>query len=191
MTLRRGFKTQAKSLALEVREELGLAVDAALDTWELAATWGIRVYAVTDLADWGCAAETIAHYAGDGSGRISAALVPLGSVRVILENDTHSDERRRSNLAHEMAHVILEHDFGPQILTEDGCRAGDPTAEEEAAWFGSELLIPTDAAIRAALYGHTDQQVARRFLVSEPMARMRMNASGARRIAARTRQRRG
>lgn len=49
----------------------------------------------------------------------SAALVPLGSARVIVENDGHALVRRRASIAHELGHHLLEHLFDSVILGED------------------------------------------------------------------------
>ncbi|WP_204009014.1 ImmA/IrrE family metallo-endopeptidase [Virgisporangium aurantiacum] len=74
----------------------------------------------------------------------SAALVPDGTGMYIVENTAHQPERRRSNIAHEMAHVVLEHTFGHVLIggdaTSGGCvNAGDRRQEEEAAELGAEL----------------------------------------------------
>jgi hypothetical protein len=55
-----------------------------------------------------------------------------------------------------MAHVVLEHTFDRVMFTGDdrkGCvNPGDPSQEAEAAELGAELLVPKEAALRAALY---------------------------------------
>lgn len=191
MSFRRGFKAEAKAVAAEVRVELGVGESDPLDPWHLAAQWGIPVHAVSEQVAWGCHADAIRHFHADGGARFSAALIPDGFARVILENDAHAMVRRRANIAHEMAHVILEHDFGVTLLTPEGCRAVNKRLEDEAAWLAGELLVPTSAAIRAALVGCPDAGVASGFQVSEQLARWRMNASGARTIAKRARRRRG
>lgn len=184
--MRRGFKEEMKRLALEVREELGLDAYAALDPRGLAEEYGIPVYELTAMERWGCAPETLAHYANDDKGTFSAALIPCGTGRVIIDNDCHTPTRRRASLAHEMAHVLLEHPFTEAVLTADGCRAVDPALEEEAHWFGAELLIPFKAAMTWARRGSSDNEVALHFGVSLRYAAMRMNISGARKIANRS-----
>jgi len=86
-----------------------------------------------------------------------------------------------------MAHVILEHEFSAALLTLDGCRSVDREIEEEADRLGGELLIPYQAALAAAHAGWTDAQVAVHYGVSHRFAAMRMNASGARKVAPRQR----
>ncbi|MDQ0377862.1 ImmA/IrrE family metallo-endopeptidase [Amycolatopsis thermophila] len=185
MTLRRGFKKEARELALEVREELGLDVFAPLDPWALAELYGIEVY---DLSNPVLPEASVRYLTEERPHVFSAALVPLEpSGAVIIENHVHPLRRRRSTIAHEMAHVLLEHPFGLTLTDENGCRSAVAGIEEEATELSGELLVPTDAARVAAFKGWSDHSVANHFRVSVAMATWRMNMTGARRIAARTR----
>ncbi|GHF59650.1 hypothetical protein FHX82_000485 [Amycolatopsis bartoniae] len=187
MALRRGFKKEARELALEVRAELGVEVLAPLDPYALAELYGIEVL---DLTHPALPAESVRHLTEVRPQVFSAALVPLDpSGAVIIENHVHPLRRRRSTLAHEMAHVLLEHPFGPTLADENGCRSGVRRLEDEAAELSGELLLPTDAARVAALRGWSDHTVANRFQVSVAMAQWRMNVTGARRVACRWRER--
>jgi hypothetical protein len=185
--MRRGFTTAARRLALEVRTELGLTPYRALDPWALAQLYGIPVYALDEMAGWGCDGRTASYFTDLRPDAFSAALVPVGSGRVIVENSGQSRNRRRASLSHEMAHVLLEHPFREIQSALDRCSVGDRETEAEADLLGGELLIPSQAALAAARDGTSDEQVARRYRVSVPFARMRMNRSGARRRAARER----
>jgi hypothetical protein len=177
-------------MAIEVRNEIGLNKFEPLDPVALAEEYGIPIYCLGDLGCHGLSAETMAHFGGDAGARFSAALVPIRHGRCIVENDGHAPTRRRANLAHEMAHVLLEHEFSVAVLGPDGCRAVHPDIEEEADWFGGELLITTDAALRCARQKATDGAVASFYGVSTPYAAMRMNRSGARIRVQREAQRR-
>jgi hypothetical protein len=182
--MRRGFKTEARGLALELRAELGLDAYGQFDPYALADQYGIPVFRLSDLGQDPVASEAAGHYAQDGSATFSAALVPVGSTRIVLDNDAHDPRRRRNSVSHEMSHLVLEHEFGQVLLTSDGYRAFSPDKEEEADWLGGELLIPYAAAERAARLDWDDDQVADAYNVSVPLARMRMNYSGARRVIA-------
>lgn len=187
MALRRGFKKEAKELALEVREELGIEVLAPLDPYALAELYGIEVF---DLTHPALPPESVRHLTEVRPHVFSAALVPLDpSGAIIIENHVHPPRRRRSTMAHEMAHVLLEHPFGPLLADEHGCRSAVREIEDEATELSGELLIPADAARLAAFKGWSDQSVANHFRVSVPMAQWRMNVTGARRIARRWRER--
>lgn len=182
--MRRGFKTEARKLALELRAELGLDAFGQFDPYALASEYGVPVFRLSDLGQDPAAREAAARYTQDDSATFSAALVPAGSNRLILDNDTHDPRRRRNSVSHEMSHLVLEHEFGQVLLTGDGYRAFSPDKEEEADWLGGELLIPYDAAEHAARMDWDDEQVADTYAVSVPLARMRMNYSGARRVVA-------
>ncbi|EHR48692.1 putative Zn peptidase [Saccharomonospora marina XMU15] len=185
MYLRRGFKATAKRLALEVREEMGIDAFAPMDPYALAELYGIEVF---ELSHPWLPEPAVRHFTGPRADAFSAALLAVGRGKVIVENHVHEWKRRRSTIAHEMAHVLLEHDFGVLLSAENRCVSSPAELEQEAAELSGELLIPCSAARRAAFRGWTDATVARYFRVSERMARWRMNATAARRIACRTRQ---
>ncbi|WP_199430848.1 ImmA/IrrE family metallo-endopeptidase [Qaidamihabitans albus] len=182
MSLRHGFKAEARRLALEVRDELGIGVFTPLDPYALAELYGIEVH---DLRDPSLPTEAVRHFTGERPDSFSAALVAVGTGSVIIENHVHDPARRRSTIAHEMAHVLLEHEFGLLFTDDHGCRTSSATVEHEAAELSGELLIPCQAARMAAFRRWTDVSVARYFRVSERMARWRMNATGSRTVVRR------
>jgi len=183
--VRRGFKEDAKRLALEVRAEIGLGPLDRLDPRDLADEYGIPVYTVTELVAARPPART--WISGDGRSVFSAALVPCGTGVLVVDNDLHSPARRASSLAHEMAHVLCEHRFTEALITADGCRAASREDEAQADWLGGELLITYTAAVAAARAGWDDRRVADAYGVSTSRAAMRMNASGARLLVQRQR----
>ncbi|MFF5991432.1 ImmA/IrrE family metallo-endopeptidase [Prauserella flavalba] len=180
MALRRGFKAEAKRLALDVREEMGIGVFAPLDPYALADLYGIEVH---DLSHPSLPRDAVRHFTGPAAASFSGALVSVGRGAVIIENHVHETNRRRSTIAHEMAHVLLEHDFGVLLTDGEQCRSSSSDLELEAAELSGELLLPCDAARTAAFRGWTDTSVARYFRISRSMARWRLNTTAARRIA--------
>jgi Zn-dependent peptidase ImmA (M78 family) len=147
----------------------------------LADLYGIRLIPLSSV-------ETAAreHFLVSHPEVFSGALIRVGSGFVIVENDTHMVERRRATLSHELAHVMLEHEFPLSLTAGERC-TGEGSQEEEADRLGGELLIPYDAALRFARRNASDAVVAAEMGVSLPYAKWRMNASGARTIAYRTR----
>ena len=184
----RWTKAKLEALALEVRAEFGLGLNERLDPYQLAEEYGISVYAIDTLPEVGCSEQAIQHFLENRPAVWSAALVAVGTGRLILENPAHALVRRRSNTTHEMSHVLLEHPFDDLLLTDEGCRCHDPRKEREALDLAGELLVPTKAAINAAFAGKTNQQVAIRFDVSVQFAQMRM--AGPRKIVERSLQQR-
>lgn len=177
--MRRGFKTEAKAFALELRSEIGLGLHVPFDPYALAAEYGIKVVSLSELA---CDARD-RFLKRDGS-TLSGALIPDGTSVIILDNDAQLLARRRNTMSHELAHVVLEHEFGVSLA--DGRKCGLAGAqEEEADWLAGELLVPYDAALHLARGGATDDVVAQRMDVSLAVARWRMNGSGARKVVAR------
>ncbi|WP_326837807.1 ImmA/IrrE family metallo-endopeptidase [Amycolatopsis rhabdoformis] len=186
MVLQHGFKAKAKRLALEVRKELNLGPNDEIDPYALAKLYGVDV---CTLAESGLPVGAVSYFTTVGSAKFSAALVPIETGCYVVENHTHNQFRRRSTMAHEMAHVLLEHEFNLLITDDKGCRSSYSVAEEEAAEFSGELLIPWEGARWAAFKRWSDDEVAKHFNVSIEMARWRMNSTGVRRFAERARKR--
>ncbi len=187
---RRWTRAKLEGLALEVRGEIGLGWNDLLDPYRLAEEYGIPVYSIEALPQFGCSEQAVRHFTEKENRPSvwSAALVPVGTGRLIIENTAHAPVRRRSNTTHEMSHVVLEHPFGDLLLTDEGCRCHDPRKEREAMDLAGELLVPTKAVINAAFSEKTNQQVAALFGVSIQFAQMRM--AGPRKIVERSIQKR-
>lgn len=73
--MRRGFKTEAKRLALELRLEIGLDAHAPFDPYAFALEYGILVVQLSDLD--GPARD---HFLKADGSALSGALIPLGRV---------------------------------------------------------------------------------------------------------------
>lgn len=185
--MQRGFKTQAKKLALELRGEIGLTPHMALDPYALAAEYGVPVYRLSELK---ISDGALRHCGIDNPRVFSGALVDHGRGLAIIGDDFHSVPRRRSTLSHELAHVVLEHPHDLSLTYDRKCGAG-ADHEAEADWLAAELLIPSEAAFRLAWADAADQFVSDRFGVSLVYAQWRMNHSGARKVVASTRRKRG
>ncbi|QNE35382.1 ImmA/IrrE family metallo-endopeptidase [Leifsonia shinshuensis] len=175
----RGFKTRAKALALEVREELNLDLMDPFDPYELAKLYGIEVVATSVLLP-----------ATAPKDAISGALVPTGTGTIIIDNDSEPPGRRKLTTSHEMSHVVLEHEFPAAIVDEQGCRTTIGDQEDEATFLAGELVLPYNAALKLAWRNTPDAVVARDYGISVHAAAWRMNASGARMLVNRSRKRR-
>lgn len=167
--------TQAmmREVAREERDALGLGPFDPFDPYALCAEHGIEVYQLTRLRDSSCEAA-VAHFAGSRNSAWSAALVPIGTARLIIENDTHAPVRRRSSISHELGHFFLEHEFAGVILGEDHSRQFDATQEKQASFLAGELLVPFQAVEQMAFRGWGNAEVAATFHVSERFAQMQM-----------------
>lgn len=185
MTGKAGW-TQAKMIevAREEREDLGLGPYDRLDPYELAEQHLIPVYPIDELGTTPLAVDAVERLMTSGQHLWSAALIPAGRFRIIIENTAHSRERRVSSVAHELAHHLLEHPFDEALLNIDTqCRNFDISKEKQAKFLSGELLVPQQAARRAAFAEMTTAAVAARFGVSAQFAQMQM--AGARKFAER------
>lgn len=166
-------KEMAK-IAAEEREALGLGLMDPLDPYLLAEKWGIPVYPITALVDDECPDETIEHFQTTSSKRWSAALIPVGRSRIIIENDSHQTVRRRSSVTHEMSHHLLEHVFPEGVLSSDHDKLYSKTVEKQALFMSGELLAPNAACKKLAFRGADNAAVAATFNISTQMAQMQM-----------------
>ena len=174
--MRRGFKTEAERLAQSVRERQGLRTNQPVSLEQAAKEMGVRIIAADEIVD----RSRLEELEELQPGAFSAATfrLPDGEY-VIAYSPLSTIGRRRSDQAHELAHVILDHDVRTvervgtlQFLT---C---DVEQEEEANWLGGCLLLPRPLLLKAAKENLSASEIAERFEVSEPMARFRLNASG-------------
>lgn len=177
-SLRRGFKSEANEIAREVRGELGLGPSGPLDPWKLAAYLSIPLLPLSAMRE--DAPEAVHHFMAVDTGAFSAVTVFLGPRRLIVYNDRHSRARQASDLAHEMAHALLQHTPGA-ALDEHGCRIWTAEHEAEADWLAGALLVSDEAALSIVRRELDVASAAREYAVSEAMMKFRLNVTGARR----------
>jgi Zn-dependent peptidase ImmA (M78 family) len=161
-------------IAAEERQALALGLMDPLDPYLLADKWGIPVYPITALVEDKCPDETIEHFRTTSSKRWSAALIPVGRSRIIIENDSHETVRRRSSVAHEMSHHLLEHVFPEGVLSSDHNDLYSKTLEKQALFLSGELLAPSTACKKLAFRAADNATVAAIFNISTQLAQMQM-----------------
>ncbi|PYS94651.1 MAG: hypothetical protein DMF64_00140 [Acidobacteria bacterium] len=185
MALRRGFKSEANAIAREIRDEMGLSPVAPLDSRALAEHLAIPVYTLSSMdAD---ASNAVHHFSFINSTEFSAMTVFRGTRRAIVYNDSHTNGRQASDIAHELSHGILLHPPRP-ALDANGCRHWNDDVEDEAEWLGGALLISEEAALSIARRRLPLDQAATFYGVSQQMVRWRLGITGAEKRLARTRQ---
>lgn len=173
---RRGFKTMAEKISHEIRVELGLTHHDRLDPFTLAQHLAIPVDPVTDLARHGADAEAL-ECVLDETMRFSAVTVFRGICCRIFYNPRHALSRRANSIAHELAHVILEHKPGPAV-TQDGLRNWNEEQEAEADWQAGALLVPREGALHWMAAGGEHSTGADHFGVSVRLFRWRVQHTG-------------
>lgn len=174
--MRRGFKSEAERIADGFRERLGCAEDEAIPLDRLAEDLGARLVPADELVSRKLL-EELNEIQDDA---FSAATFRLASgKRVVVHNPLHSTGRTRSNQAHELAHIVLDHTL--RTLEKIGSMTFltcDVEQEEEANWLGGCLLLPRPLLLKAARAGTSPARLADEHDTSEAMARFRLNASG-------------
>ncbi len=95
----------------------------------------------------------------------------------IFFNPFHAPTRTANSIAHEISHVVLEHE--PAVLSErEGLRDWNTEQEEEADWLAGALLVPREGALRWLLAGGNNTAGAQHFGVSAQLFAWRVNHTG-------------
>lgn len=98
---------------------------------------------------------------------------------VIVISPLRTTGRQNSDIAHELAHIMLRHELS-EIRELDGTpfRTCRPDEEEEATSFGGTLLLPRPLLVSAVRRKASIQQISEQFDVTLEMARFRYNTTG-------------
>ncbi len=177
MSLRRGFKASANRISVRLRRGQGLPAHAPIDLAVVAARLQIEIVPLSSFeAAFPKAVRQLVHL---DNGAFSAATLPIDDFkRIIVHNDSHHCHRQRNNISHELAHVLLGHPFTLPIDA-SGCRNVDRDLEDEASWLGATILISNEAAFHIVHRALDTETACQIYGVSQPLLRMRINASGA------------
>ena len=178
MSLRRGFKASANRIAVRLRRGQSRAPHEPIDLEVIAKRLEIKIVPLSALAKE--APQAVRHLSITDSDAFSATTIRLDTgKRIIIHNDSHHPRRQRSNLSHEISHVLLGHPFTYPI-DNSGCRNRDRDLEEQANWLGAVILISDEAALHILRRGIDEETACSVYGVSLPLLRMRINGSGAR-----------
>jgi Zn-dependent peptidase ImmA (M78 family) len=174
--VRRGFKAEAERLAERTRTQMGLRPHDHLDIRDLARHLGVEVTRADQLV----ARARLEELERVQPGAFSAATFHLPDGRTVAVCNPCSDPARtNSDIAHELAHILLDHEVRDiQQLAGHTFLTCNPEQEEEANWLAGCLLLPRPLLLRAARAGATPETLAIRYNVSLAMARFRLNTSG-------------
>lgn len=185
MTLPRGFKAAAERRATEVRGQLGLAQSAPLDMHRLAGHLGINIVSAETLVDLRRLEELERLQAF----AFSAVTFEIGGKPYVVTNPLRTEGRIASDLGHEIAHVLLDHEL-TELSEFDGVpfRTCRPEQEEQATALAGTLLLPRPLLMYAVSRGMGPEEIASRYKVTVEMARYRYNTTGvARQLGAKKR----
>ena len=197
--MRRGFKAEAERHAAHLRDAIGASEHQTMRLPDLARHLKVAVLSA-ERALGGLGLLRALDQEQRGAWSAATLIVPGRTVvvynpitmdgEVLNPAQAQCDGRTRSNVAHEFAHLVLRHELRHiQRIGEHTFFACDHEQEEEANWLAGALLLPRALLVAAARRGDTDDEIRRANAVTLPMARFRLNATGARMQAARGRSR--
>ena len=188
MPLRRGFKAEAERLARDVWSAMGLAPNDPVDAIKLARHMGCRVRPADALVD---IAKLERLYRIQKDAFFACTFKLPGDRYAIVFNPLMSDRRRNSDIAHEVAHIVLGHRLSRlERLGDVAFLAGDKQQEDEAAWLSGCLLLPRFALIHDLRKGRKLDAIARKRTLSKDMVEYRFRVTGVQRqLAAESRRR--
>jgi hypothetical protein len=182
--LRRGFKKFAEETAIEYRRLVGIKESAPLPALKLADHLNIQILTPSDIPG---ITPDILHCLQECKDNWSAAIFIKNKKKYIIHNPAHSLARQESNLMHELAHAICEHELSELETALNGqiipLRHYNEVQEAEAECLGGVLQLPQ----RALFYYHhilkkKIEEIASIFNASVEMTRYRLNISGVLRI---------
>lgn len=175
MTLQRGFKTNAERTADQLRSAIGASNDRPLDLGAVAERVGARIIAADELVPL----ERLQEIERLQAFSFSACTFEVERRLIVVYNPLRKADRRASDIAHELAHLILNHDLSEvQYLDGVPFRTCRPDQEEEATTLGGAILLPRTLLLAAVRDGLTQEEIARRLCVTTEMVRYRWNITG-------------
>jgi IrrE N-terminal-like domain len=179
MTLDRGFKAWAERTATVIRRELQLAPTAPLPAVRLAEHLGVALWTCADVP--GITPDILKQLLVTDPWGWSAVTVVVDDKVIVVYNDKKSPGRRASDIAHELAHVILNHDPATVILSESvalSMRTFDQKQEDEANCLAWALLLPRDALYMARVQRLEPGHIAEEYGVTETLVQYRLRITG-------------
>lgn len=175
---RRGFKKWADEISVKLRNDLNLKHYESLCPTVLAKHLGLEVLIPSEIPNMN---STILKNLYENNSSWSAVTIGINKKpSLIIHNDTHSIERQRSNIFHEIAHVLCEHEMC--VFGDLNCaiplRKFDETQEDEANWLGYCLHLPISGLIACGKRNYTLSQISINYTASLELVKYRMNITG-------------
>lgn len=177
--MRRGFKSWCENTAVEYRLHLGLSRDAPLDPRALADYLGIQVWTPRDVPE--LSDKSIKQLTEVDPSSWSAVTIATNGQHLVILNSAHARTRQQNSLAHELAHLILNHRPARTTVSDEGylfCDRYDAEQEEEANWLAGALLLPREGLLDDYRRTRSSTMIAREFGVSTKLVDWRLRMTG-------------
>ena len=166
------FRRKCESIATEQRHLLNLRAFEPLPANLLAARLNAKISTLNQVPN--LEPKHIETLLADN--QFSAAIIRVNPLWIVY-NSKHTLARRESNLMHEFAHVLLEHQtVGFNSQTGQPLRIEEN--EDEANYLGGCLQIPRRGLLWAVQGKMTLIQIANYFGASKEMVQFRSNVTG-------------
>lgn len=179
---RRGFKTWCEKTAAGFRRDLQIDAHGPLDPRALACHLNILIWTPQEVARLGdLAKDHLDQLLVHDSSSWSAVTLVLPARKLIIVNSQHVPVRQNSDIMHELAHLILEHEPARVDMTSARLMildTYDKTQEGEADWLSGALLAPRDALLYVLSQNPRNEYAASHFRVSTDMITWRRQTTG-------------
>lgn len=188
MPLRRGFKAEAERLAKDIWSAMGLSPNDRMDAVKLAKHVGCMVRPADALVDIAKLKEL---YQIQDDAFFACTFALPNNRYAIVFNPLMSVRRRNSDVAHEVAHIVLGHRLSRlERLGNVAFLSGDKQQEDEAAWLSGCLLLPRFVLVHDLRKRRKADGIAKNRMLSMDMVNYRVRVTGvARQLAAERRRR--
>ncbi len=181
----RGFKTWCERYSLDKRRELGLEAYAPLNARGLATNMGVTVWTPHEVPNLSAGAlDVLLRNDGKTPSCWSAVTLVVKRRVLVILNSSHSPARQASDLTHELAHRIRDHETHEVIVSPDGLmllKNYNKLQEDEADWLSGCLLLPREALTTIKRRGLDEETATMEYGVSAKMLNYRMAMTGVRR----------
>lgn len=177
--MKRGFKAWCERTSQEYRDSLAVPLADPLDPRRLADLLEVQVTTPERIPRLSRTAVIQLTEADRDSW--SAVTVSHDGRHLIVLNSGHSRARQTSSLAHEIAHIILNHTTDEVVLSDEGFLfrgSYNAAQEEEASWLAGCLLVPRDGLLAASRHRADYGYLSTRFGVSRDMIEWRLRMTG-------------
>lgn len=182
--LPRGFKAKAEKISLEFRNELNLKDIDPLCGFELAKHLQIPIYKASDFFSDSTEIEKLIGTRNKSNGWSALTMKTQKNNTIIIHNHIQVPARQQSNIMHELAHFICNHQVEQdeeKMKLPDIMREFNKQQEEEAKVLGANLQITRTGLLWALKKQMTVSEIADHYNASADMVTYRINSTGVKR----------
>ncbi|HEU5365157.1 MAG TPA: ImmA/IrrE family metallo-endopeptidase, partial [Hanamia sp.] len=170
-------KAQAERLAKQYRENLNIHPCAPLCAFKLAEHLKVPVSQATKFL----VLQNEINWLSNDCEWSALTMPNFEGTKIIIHNPFHSYARQQSDLMHELAHIICNHqrkETDNNFSVPFGMRYYDEEQEEEAKCLGATLQLATPCLLWARKRNMTIEAIGSHFNASKEMVKYRMNMIG-------------